>query len=102
MQAIDRQNVVVSTPAFVRVMAWFGMLVAAILITIAVAYAAVAVSGALGSRTGSSLAADPLTAPSVVSFRASEHADAATQTGTDPLTAPSLIEFRASEHADAP
>lgn len=98
MQAVDRQSRPFANAVLVRTMAIFGTIVAALMIAVAVAYAAVLIYGAVMPRT-SSTTGDPLADPAIVQFRAGEHAAAITTSQTDPLAAPGLMQFRAGEHA---
>ena len=125
MQAVDKQVTTVTSQRFIRVMAGIGMIAAALLIVVAVISGAILFAGSVGSQSATkATVTDPLTAPGLAEFRASEHQVAAPwkgdpwaapglaafraseQTITTPLTgdpfaAPSLIQFRQSEHAEA-
>ena len=100
MQAIDQRATPASNDTFTRVMAAFGMIVAALLIAAAVIYGVILAVSAFGPPT-TSLTGDPLAATAVVQFRNSEHAGAQTVSNGDPLAAPAMVQFRNSEHSDA-
>jgi len=101
MHAVEQQVTAVTSQRFIRVMAGFGMVVAALLIVVAVISGAILFAGAVGSQPATkAIVTDPLAAPGLVAFRASEHEVGTSSTG-DPLAAPGLAAFRASEHGVA-
>ena len=126
MQAVDKQVTTVTSQRFIRVMAGFGMIVAALLIVVVVISGAVLFAGSVASQPATKATATdalgrcqvsplsvrantqsrarrtgaPLAAPGLAAVRASEHAVTSPWTG-DPLAAPGLAAFRASEHAEA-
>ena len=101
MQAVDQRTSTVANPRFIRVMAGFGMIVAALMLVAAVVTVAVVVTGSIGSHPAAQTnTVDPFAAPGLSAFRASEH-EALTPLSGDPFAAPSLVKFRQSEHAEA-
>ena len=101
MQAVEKQMPTVTSQRFIRVMAGFGLIAAAILIVVVVVSSAILVAGSVGSQPAiQATVTDPLAAPGLAAFRASEHEVTTPWTG-DALAAPSLVQFRQSEHAEA-